>query len=80
MMTRRPRCSALWPYSIMSSGVRCADTTRTSWPIASSVSSSAAWRMIGRSLSDPITMPTRASAIALHPVGGEAGALQRLAG
>ena len=42
MMTFRPRPAAVLPYSIMSSGVRCADTTRTSCGTPRSVSASAA--------------------------------------
>ena len=38
--TRRPRPAASWPKAIMSRGVRCAETTRTSWatPKRSSIS------------------------------------------
>src|ERR1700761_986241 len=61
----------------MSSGVRWADTTRISCATVSSPSTSAACRMTGRSLSEPITMPTIGSGIALHPVRGEPGASAR---
>ena len=46
MMTSMPRPSALAAYSNIQSGVRCAETTRTSWGTSSSVNSSAARDMI----------------------------------
>jgi hypothetical protein len=59
MMTSSPRPSALAAYSNIQSGVRCADTIRTSCGTSSSVSSSAARDMIFRSLRLPMIMPTR---------------------
>mmetsp|Transcript_3420 Transcript_3420/g.13818 ORF Transcript_3420/g.13818 Transcript_3420/m.13818 type:complete len:268 (+) Transcript_3420:190-993(+) len=63
MMQRRPRAAAERAYSNMRSGVRCALTMVTSQPTPSSSSASAAARMVGRSLSLPIMMPTMGAAV-----------------
>jgi hypothetical protein len=57
MIATSPRAAALPPYSNSSSGVRCADTTRTSCAIPSAVSVSTAWHMVVQSEREPITTP-----------------------
>ena len=57
MITRSPRLSADEPYSIMSRGIRCADTTSASYGTANSASAPAAARMTGQSESLPMTIP-----------------------
>ncbi len=42
MITFSPRPAACWAYSAMPSGVRCAETTRTSWGTSNSRRASAA--------------------------------------
>ena len=58
-----PRASACWAYSVMASGVRWAESTRTSWATPKVSSISTALCMQGRSESLPITTPTRAGAV-----------------
>src|SRR5271165_3257051 len=60
MMALRPRSRAAAAYSNNRSGVRCADTTRTSWAIPRESSMSAAPCMVSQSEADPIMIPTRA--------------------
>src|ERR1700704_5140600 len=58
MITRKPRSAAPRAYSYITSGVRCADTTRTSCAIPKSVSTSTAPCITGRSESLPMITPT----------------------
>src|SRR6516162_6827845 len=58
MITRRPRSAAERAYSNITSGVRCAETTRTSWATPNSTSTSIAGCMVGRSESLPMITPT----------------------
>ena len=58
MITRRPRSAAERAYSVMTSGVRCAETMRTSWGTPKSVSTSIAACITGRSESLPMITPT----------------------
>mmetsp|Transcript_23676 Transcript_23676/g.51961 ORF Transcript_23676/g.51961 Transcript_23676/m.51961 type:complete len:220 (+) Transcript_23676:1116-1775(+) len=58
MMTLIPRWCAVLAYSIMRSGVRCADTTVSSRGTPNSSSTWAAAFMVARSLSEPMMMPT----------------------
>ena len=59
MITSRPRPSASRPYRNSRSGVRCAETTFVSCGMPSSVSTSAACRIVSQSDLLPITTPTR---------------------
>ena len=59
MMTRRPRPEASWPKAIMRSGVRWAETTRTSWGTSKRSSRSTAPCITGRSDELPMTTATR---------------------
>ena len=52
------RDSALAAYSNNRSGVRCAETTRTSWAMPSAVRVSSATLRVSQSEGDPIMMPT----------------------
>src|SRR5256885_1398750 len=61
MRTRSPRSAASAPYASISFGVRCADTTRTSWATSNSISTSAAPDIVGQSESLPMTTPTTTS-------------------
>ena len=63
IMTFSPRSSAVFEYSIANSGVRCAEITRVSYATPKLSSVSHAFFTNGQSESDPITMPTNASAI-----------------
>ena len=58
MSTRRPRSTAPRAQAIVSSGVRIADSARTSQVTPNSCRASAAWRITLRSESLPITIPT----------------------
>ena len=58
MITWRPRASAVRAYSNIQSGVRCADTTRTSWAMPSASSVSTAALITRRSLRLPMITPT----------------------
>src|SRR3569833_3099935 len=58
MITRRPRAAAEAPYSIISCGIRWAETTSASYGTPNSSSASAAAFMTGQSESLPITTPT----------------------
>ena len=58
MTTRRPRSSAERPYSSISSGIRCAETTSTSQATPSSSRAVTAASMTGQSESEPMTTPT----------------------
>ena len=58
MITLRPRSAASRPYSIIATGVRCAEITRTSYATPKSSSTSAAARMVGQSESLPMISPT----------------------
>ena len=58
MMTFRPRSAAVSAYSNSRSGVRCADTTRTSCATPSDSSVSLACRIVSQSERDPMMMPT----------------------
>src|SRR6266436_7716126 len=60
MMAFRPRPRAPAAYSNRRSGVRWADTTRTSCAIPRESSTSAAHCMVSQSEDDPIMIPTRA--------------------
>ena len=62
MTTDSPRVWACWPHSIISVGIRCAETTSASHATPSSVRISPAACMTGQSESEPITMPTFAVA------------------
>lgn len=57
IMALRPRVAAFWAYSNMSSGIRCAETTRVSKGMLNSLRICAAFDMVSQSLLDPITMP-----------------------
>src|SRR5690606_23618491 len=72
----KPRSEAVRAYSNMSSGVRWAETTRTSWGMSSSLSTSTAWRIVSQSDALPMITPTAgraASVMALAPPGGGTG-------
>ena len=58
MITRSPRSAAVRPYSIISLGIRCAETTSTSYGTPNSASASAAASITGQSESLPMTTPT----------------------
>jgi len=58
MMTFRPRGRADDAYSKSRSGVRWAETMRTSWGTASSASVAAACWRVSQSEVDPMMMPT----------------------
>ncbi len=58
MMTLMPRWCAVLAYSIIRSGVLCADTTLTSHGTPNSSRICAAAFMVGRSESEPMMMPT----------------------
>ena len=58
IMQLNPRARAVFAYSTMRSGVRCALTTVSSKGTPSSFSTSAASRMTSRSLRLPMMMPT----------------------
>src|SRR5918993_3173881 len=58
MTTDSPRVWACRPHSIISVGIRCAETTSASQATPSSVRISPAACMTGQSESEPITMPT----------------------
>mmetsp|Transcript_28814 Transcript_28814/g.85272 ORF Transcript_28814/g.85272 Transcript_28814/m.85272 type:complete len:220 (-) Transcript_28814:1395-2054(-) len=60
MMALSPRAAAVLAYSIIRSGVRCADTTVSSSGTPNSSSTAAAAFMVARSESDPMMMPTLA--------------------
>src|SRR2546430_17598271 len=83
MITRRPREAALCAYPIISSGVRCAETTRTSCDTPNSDSAPAAAFMTGQSESLPMITPTSAIPLLasfgrgarVQPAGGERGLL-----
>ena len=60
MMACRPRASAPAAYSKRRSGVRCAETTRTSWGTPRLSRVSAAARIVSQSEREPMTMPTTA--------------------
>jgi hypothetical protein len=57
-MTSRPRDSAPFAYSIIHSGVRCAETIRASKGMASSSSTARVSSITARSLRLPMTTPT----------------------
>ncbi|EAU66966.1 hypothetical protein STIAU_4606 [Stigmatella aurantiaca DW4/3-1] len=59
MMTDSPRASAVEAYSTIQSGVRWAETMRTSWGISNSVRMSMAGRKNSRSLLPPMMTPTQ---------------------
>src|SRR5579884_2694212 len=74
IMTRRPRSCAVLPYCAMSSGVLCAETMRISCATPKRSHISAAPRMVGRSESLPMTMPTSgAMRVSFQPGTTEAG-------
>src|SRR4051812_17260153 len=78
MMTRRPRSAAPRAYSYITSGVRWAETTRTSHVTANSVSTSTAPCITGRSESLPMMTPTSAGEAVTRAnlaAGGRPGAL-----
>src|ERR1700722_12876129 len=60
MMAFRPRSRAVDAYSNRRSGVRWADTTRTSCAIPRESSTSAAPCIVSQSEDDPIMIPTKA--------------------
>src|SRR5690242_2739466 len=61
MITSSPRDSALVAYSAIQTGVRCAETVRTSCGISSSLSSSTAGARCSRSFLLPMMTPTHGS-------------------
>src|SRR5699024_529872 len=63
MMTRAPRSAADFAQAIMSSGMRWAETTSALESTPSSSRASAAAFIVGRSESDPRTMPTGAAGV-----------------
>ena len=67
-ITRSPRPAAAAPYSSISRGVRCAETTRTSCGTSNSASACAAGSIVGQSESLPITTPTSSSATVVLPL------------
>src|SRR5690606_12089851 len=58
MIARRPREAAAAAYSNSTSGVRCADTSRTSWATPSCSSRAAACCIVSQSEREPMTIPT----------------------
>ncbi len=58
MSTSMPRPAAAEAYSNSRSGVRCAETTRTSWAMPSLSSNSPAGRRHSQSEAEPMMMPT----------------------
>ena len=58
MTTCSPRPAADVAYSTSRSGVRWADTTRTSWATPKRSSTTAAFRMVSQSLLEPMMTPT----------------------
>src|SRR5919199_4685895 len=72
--TRSPRSAAVRAYSSIASGVRCADTTRTSYATANSSIASAAACITGQSESEPMMTPTSGIAPLPQPAGGVRGA------
>ena len=58
MMARKPRVCALLAYSFIRSGVLCAEMTVTSQPMPKDSRTSAAALIVGKSLSEPMMMPT----------------------
>src|SRR5690606_13754449 len=69
MITWRPRARAVVAYSKRRLGVRCAETIRTSWAIASSSSTAAAWRSVDQSDWLPMIRPTRGACSMSSSVG-----------
>src|SRR5690606_5080404 len=67
MIARRPRALAPAAYSNSTSGVRCADTTRTSCATPSCSSRAAACCMVSQSEREPMTMPTSGFATMAAP-------------
>ena len=65
MITRSPRATAVFAYSYIASGVRCADTTRTSAGTSNSRRTSTAPCMTVRSESLPMITPTSGDAPAI---------------
>jgi hypothetical protein len=80
MITSNPRDSAVSAYSNIQSGVRCADTTRTSWGTPSSANSSRAGVIVSRSDALPMMTPTSGGSdaslmretVPRRPSGGQA--------
>ena len=66
MSTSRPRPTAPPAYSYSKSGVRCAETTRTSKGISSAVSVSVACIIVDQSERDPMMTPTNGFIGALY--------------
>ena len=58
MIARSPRSAADSANANISSGMRCADTTRASWATPKRASTSTALHIVGQSLDDPITTAT----------------------
>jgi hypothetical protein len=65
MIARRPRAAAPSAYANISSGMRCADTTRASCGTSNSRSTAHACCMTSQSLLLPITTPTQGDASAI---------------
>ncbi len=63
MIARRPRGAASSAYSNISSGIRCADSTRASYGMAKPSSSRAACFITSQSLSLPMTSPICGAAL-----------------
>src|SRR5471030_3190989 len=63
MIAWSPRATALSAYANMSSGMRCAETTRASKGMANSARMSAAAFIVSQSLADPMTTPTTGEAL-----------------
>ena len=66
--TRSPRWTAVREYSATSSGVRCALITRASQRMPNSSQASAAFFIVGQSVSLPIRIPTRIWSVVLMKV------------
>jgi hypothetical protein len=63
MMTRTPRKAAVEPYSATPRGSRWAESTRSSFEIPRSFSSSTAGSISSRSDSEPMRIPTRGAGV-----------------
>ncbi len=59
MIARSPRSAADSAKANISSGIRCADTTRASWATPNRSSTSTARHIVDQSLDDPITTATQ---------------------
>src|SRR6478672_9624083 len=70
MITFKPRAAASVAYLVISSGMRCADTTCTSYATPRPRSSSAAGFIVGQSESLPMMIPMSGIAVSVREVVG----------